>query len=104
MVRRRWNLKGIALGAAVAVAAVGVLTFYVWYQTESVKLGLDISKSEARIREIEKSIEALKMRRAALLDPGRVERIARDELGLTDPANGDVIYRAPDALPQGPRP
>jgi cell division protein FtsL len=104
MVRRRWNLKGLALGAAVAVAAVGVLTFYVWYQTESVKLGLDINKSEARIREIEKSIEALKVKRAALLDPGRVERIARDELGLADPANGDVIYRAPAAPPRGPRP
>ncbi len=104
MVRRRWNPKGIALAAAVAVAAVGVLTFYVWYQTESVKLGLDINKREAQIRELEKDIEALKVKRAALLDPGRVERIARDELGLADPANGDVVYKAPAAPRQGPRP
>lgn len=97
MVRRRWNLKGIALGAAVAVAAVGVLTFYVWYQTESVKLGLDINKSEARILELEKDIEALKVKRAALLDPRRVEEIARDKLGLAEPPNGDIVYRAPEA-------
>ncbi|MEN6561816.1 MAG: septum formation initiator family protein [Acidobacteriota bacterium] len=96
MVRRKWNVKGIALGAAVALAAVGILTFYVWYQTESVKLGLDITKSDARILELEKTIEALKLRRAALLDPGRVEAIAREKLGLTDPPNGDIVFRTPD--------
>ena len=96
MVRRKWNLKGIALGAALAVAAIGILTFYVWYQTESVKLGLDIGRSEARIRELEDAIEALKLRKAALLDPGRVERIARDKLGLVDPKDEDIVYRKRD--------
>ena len=97
MVRHKWNLKGIALGAAVAVTAAGVLTFYVWYQTESVQLGLEIHKSDARIQEIEKAIEALKLKRAALLDPGRVEAIAREKLGLTDPSNADVVFRTADA-------
>lgn len=96
MVRRKWSLKGIALGAALAAAAIGILTFYVWYQTESVKLGLDIGRSDKRIRELEESIEALKLRRAALLDPGRVERIARDKLGLVEPIDDDIIYRKLD--------
>jgi cell division protein FtsL len=93
MIRHKWSLKGIALGAALAAAAIGILTFYIWYQTESVKLGLDIGRSDRRIREIEESIEALKVRRASLLDPGRVERIARDELGLVEPVDDDIIYR-----------
>ena len=97
MVRRKWNLKGVALGTAVALAAAGVLTFYVWYQTESVRLGLDINKSEVIIKQLEKDIEALKLKRAALLDPGRVETIAREKLGLSDPPDGDVIYEAPGA-------
>jgi cell division protein FtsL len=92
MVRRKLSLKGLALGAAFAASAIGILTFYVWYQTESVKLGLDIGKSEERIRELEESIESLKLRRAELLDPGRVERIAREALGLIDPVNDDIIY------------
>jgi cell division protein FtsL len=92
MVRRKWSWKGIALGAAFFAVAAGVLTFYVWYQTESVKLGLDIAKSEDRIRELEKDIEALKLRKAALLDPGRVERIARGTLGLVDPDDSAIIY------------
>lgn len=92
MVRRKWSAKGIALGAALLVAVIGTLTFYVWYQTESVKLGIDVGKAEDRIRELEKAIEALKLRKAALLDPARVEKIARESLGLVDPQDDDVVY------------
>jgi len=96
MVRRKWNIKGIAVGAALALAAIGILTFYVWYQTESVKLGLDLARSDQRIRELEEAIEGLKLRRAVLLDPGRVERIAREALGLVEPFDDDVIFRKLD--------
>jgi cell division protein FtsL len=95
MVRRKWSLKGIALGAAFFAAAASVLTFYVWYQTESVKLGLDIADCDDRIRELEKAIEALELRKAALLDPARVERIARDKLGFVDPKDEEIIYERP---------
>ncbi len=95
MVRRKWSLKGIALGAAFFAATAAVLTFYVWYQTESVKLGLDIAACDNEIRRLEKAIEALELRKAALLDPARVERIARGELGLVDPKDEEIIYERP---------
>jgi len=96
MVRRKWSPRGIALGAALLATVVGILTFYVWYQTESVKLGIDLGKSEDRIRELEQAVEALKMRKAALLDPARVEKIARESLGLIDPKDDEVIYEKRD--------
>ena len=96
MVRRKWSLRGIALGAALLVAVIGTLTFYVWYQTESVKLGNDIGRNENRIRELEQAVETLKMRKAALLDPARVEKIARESLGLIDPKDDEVIYEKRD--------
>ena len=96
MVRRKWSPRGIALGAALLVAVIGTLTFYVWYQTESVKLGIDIGKSEDKIRELEQAIETLKLRKAALLDPARVEKIARESLGLVDPKDDEVIYEKQD--------
>lgn len=96
MVRRKWSSRGIVLGAVLLVTVVGILTFYVWYQTESVKLGIDIGKSEDKIRELEKTIETLDLRKAALLDPGRVEKIARESLGLVDPKDDDVIYEKRD--------
>jgi cell division protein FtsL len=96
MVRRKWSLKGIALGAALVAAVVGILTFYVWYQTESVKLGLDIDRSDRRIRELEESIETLKLQKARLLDSVRVDEIARDKLGLIEPVADDIIFRKTD--------
>ncbi len=93
MIRRRWSLKGMALGGALAAATIGILTFYVWYQTESVNLGLDIGRCDGRIRDLEESIEALRLRRAGLLDPARVERIAREKLGLVDPLDDDIVFR-----------
>ena len=96
MVRRKWTPRGIALGAALLVAVIGTLTFYVWYQTESVKLGIDIGKGEDRIRKLEQAIETLKLRKAALLDPARVEKIARESLGLIDPKDDEVIYEKRD--------
>jgi cell division protein FtsL len=97
MVRRKLSLKGITLGAAVIVLVIGILTFYVWYQTESVKLGLDIGRSDRQIRELEESIETLKVHKARLLDPGRVEQIARDKLGLVEPVDDDIVYGKRDA-------
>src|SRR5512136_2170982 len=92
MVRRKWSWKGIALGAAFFAATTGVLTFYVWYQTEAVKLGLEIARNDDRILRLEKDIEALRLERAKLLDPARVEEIARDKLGLVDPADSAILY------------
>lgn len=92
MVRRKWSGKEIALGAAFLLAVVGILTFYVWYQTESVRLGIEVGRCEARIRELQDSIRALELRKAALLDPGRVEKIAREKLGLVDPRDEETIY------------
>ncbi len=97
MVRRKWSGKEIALGAAFLVAVAAILTFYVWYQTESVRLGIEIGRSEARIKELQDSIRALELRKAALLDPARVDKIAREKLGLVDPPDAETIFeeRAP---------
>ena len=57
------------------------------------KLGLDIDRCDHQIRGLEESIEALKLERARLLDPARVEQIAREKLGLVEPADADISYR-----------
>jgi len=44
------------------------------------------------------AIESLELRRAALLDPRRVESIAREKLGLVDPADADIVYAAKDPI------
>jgi cell division protein FtsL len=99
MIRKKWSPREIALGAALLVAVVALLTFYVWYQTEAVRLGVDMGKREEEIRALKNDILRLKLQRAALLSPDRVEKIARESLGLVDPGPGEIIFgdgRVPD--------
>jgi cell division protein FtsL len=91
--RRKWSPKEIALGAAGLVAVLGLLTFYIWYQTEAVHLGLAIAKVETDIKALRDDIARLELRKAALLAPGRVEKIAREDLGLVDPKPDEIIYK-----------
>jgi cell division protein FtsL len=93
MIRRKWSPKEIALGAGFLLALVGLLTFYVWYQTEAVRLGVETSQREAEIKALRDDILRLKLEKAALLAPKRVEKIARDELGLVDAKTDEIIYK-----------
>lgn len=99
MVSKRWSLREIALAAAVAVTALGVLTFYIWYQTEAVRLGIAIGETRAEIAALREEIQKLETRRAELLAPDKVERIARESLGLVDPRPDQIVYEE-----EAPRP
>jgi cell division protein FtsL len=92
MIRRKWSPREIFLGAAFLLAMVALLTFYVWYQTEAVRLGVEIEKRGQEITALKNEIRRLELRKAALLSPDRVEKIARGPLGFVDPATGDIIY------------
>jgi len=93
MIRRKWSPREIATGAVVLLAALGLLTFYVWYQTEAVHLGIDIARCETEIKALRDDIARLELRKAALLAPRRVEKIAREDLGLVDPKPDEIIYK-----------
>ena len=93
MIRRKWSPTEIATGAVVLLAVLGLLTFYVWYQTEAVRLGLDIARVENDIKALRDDIARLELRKAALMAPKRVEKIAREELGLVDPKPDEIIYK-----------
>jgi len=92
MIRRKWSAGEIILGGAFLLAVIALLTFYVWYQTEAVRLGVEIGKREAEIKALKNEILQLELRKASLLAPDRVEKIARDTLGLVEPKPGEIIY------------
>ena len=93
MIRRKWSPKEIALGGAFLLAVIGLLTFYVWYQTEAVRLGVQIGQREADIKALRNDILNLELKKTTLLTPARVDKIARAELGLVDPRTGEIIYK-----------
>ncbi len=84
--------KGISVGLVfvilVFLAATGV--FMLVMRQCTVRADVEMRKVESRIAEERSKQESLRLTLARLKSPGRVARIAGDELGLTDPSG--VIY------------
>ncbi|MHB8094509.1 MAG: cell division protein FtsL [Candidatus Aminicenantales bacterium] len=97
MVRRKFNPREIALGAAFVVLLLTIITFYIWYQSEAIRLGYAIADTEYRVRRMKEEIMKLEAKRAGLLSLGRIEKIAREDLGLTDPKPDQVIYEGQES-------
>lgn len=92
MIRRKWSPQEILLGTGFLLAVVGLLTFYVWYQTEAVHLGIKISERQELIKVLEDDVRKLELQKSALLSPERVEKKAKEDLGLVHPKPEDLIY------------
>ena len=54
------------------------------------QIGADQAAAAVRLQEAEKENEALKQERDSLSDPDNIEKIAREELGMTKP--GELPY------------
>ena len=93
MVRRKFGKKKITLGIACTLFVLFILSFYVWHQTESVSLGYDTAELEQKVIQLQKEVEKLETIRSSLLTLDRVERMARDKLKLSEPKEGQVIYK-----------
>ena len=97
MIRRKWSAREIALGSAFLAVILGLLTFYIWYQTEAIRLGKAIESDRDEISVLREEIKKLEIHKAQLLDPAAVDRIARDRLGLREAAPDEIFYQ--DSLP-----
>lgn len=97
MVRKSWTTREIALAAAFTLVLLAILTLYIWYQTESVRLGYQIDQLQDQIAELKETLRKLEAEKSKLLALDRVDETARRELGLTDPRPGQIIYEEPPA-------
>ena len=91
MVRRKVKARDIALGLVAAAVVVLILMFYIWHQVESIRLGYRILELESELQTLELEMDTLEARRAGLLAPDLVERIAREELGYTEVSADRII-------------
>jgi cell division protein FtsL len=92
MVRRQYSFRQIAAGTLLALLVVAVLTFYLWHLNENLRLGWDSAKLESERFTALQQVERLQARKAQLLAPDRVEKIAKSELKLGDPRPDQIIY------------
>lgn len=92
MVHKKRTKKEIALGALASLIIVLILTFYLWHITENTRLGYAIGSCENELKALQEGVQKLEARKAALLSLERIEKIAREKLGLAEPRPDQVIY------------
>ncbi len=83
--RQLLSIMGVA--ALIAVTAL----FHVWTRAEHLRLGYAVVAAESRVRSAESEKARLSVEEASLMSPTRIARLAKDRLGLEQPAPGQVI-------------
>ena len=80
-------MAGLLLAAP--LSAVGV--FHVWSRTRVQGVGYELGRVEAEHRLLLAERDRLNLEVATLRSPGRLERFARERLGMAPPAPGAVV-------------
>jgi cell division protein FtsL len=92
MVSKKFTKKQIAIGILCMLFVISLLTFYIWHQAESIRLGYQTRELEDDIATIKKDIKQLEAKKASLLSLERVEKIATRTLKMRPPEDKQIIY------------
>ena len=96
--RSRELLRFVLYGAGLALPLLG----YVWQRVDFLRVSYKVERLEKRRQELGESNESLRVERAHLMDHGRIERMARKQLGMVDPpADGQRRVQVPGDAPGG---
>jgi cell division protein FtsL len=79
------------LGLALAAPLAGVGIFHVWSRTRVQASGYELGRLESEHRQLLAERDRLNLEVASLRSPGRLERFARERLGMAPPAPGAVV-------------
>ncbi|WP_434630535.1 cell division protein FtsL [Thermoanaerobacterium thermosaccharolyticum] len=86
--RKNKKLKNLMLIVFVGFLSFTVLFRYALIYQKSVAL----SNMEAKVSEIEKLNQQLEVKIASMTDLQRIEDIAKNQLGMVEPENGQIVY------------
>jgi len=92
MVKKKFKKNTIISAVLFAFMTILILTFYIWRQAESVKMGYTIRDLEAKVTRLQKEVETLEAEKTALLSLKKVEKTAKQKLGLMEPEEKQLIY------------
>jgi len=86
MSRRGWVVFLVAVTVALTAAAVA----HVWVRLRVIHLGYQISRASVEEQQLVEQNKRLKIEAAVLRQPGRIEQIARERLGMQRPDPGHI--------------
>ncbi|HEX9777270.1 MAG TPA: cell division protein FtsL [Geopsychrobacteraceae bacterium] len=76
----------------VVIALVSLLSLlFVWSRIQAINFEYEISSLQSQIRSGQDDVKRLRIESALLSSDSRIERLAREQLGLQLPAPGQVI-------------
>jgi cell division protein FtsL len=90
--RLRECVRLVAMGGLLALVAL----LYAWQHFECIQMRSQLESLKTDRAQAVELNQELKLEVASLRDPGRIDQIARNQLGLTAPASSQV---APDQAP-----
>jgi cell division protein FtsL len=92
MIQKKFSKKEVVLGISLAVIVIFILSFYIWHQAESIRLGYSAQKLESKIQQLSKDIEKLETIKSSLLSLEKVERIAIQDLHMQPADQSRIIF------------
>jgi cell division protein FtsL len=92
MVRKKYNTKEIMLFVSCTIIVISILTFYIWHQMESIRIGYEIGTLEEKVLTLGRQVDELQTEKSFLLSLDRVEKIAKEELNLVEPKKEQLVY------------
>jgi len=92
MVRKKYSTKEIMLFVCCTIIVIFILTFYIWHQMESIRIGYEIGKLEEKVLTLRRQVDELETEKSDLLSLDRVEKIAKEELNLVEPKKEQLVY------------
>lgn len=88
--KARGKASGL-LALCIIAALIASSLFYVWSRVLVINLGYDLSEAMDTHWKVVQDNKKLQIEIALLKSPARIERIARDELGMEKPLPGQII-------------
>jgi cell division protein FtsL len=92
MVRKKYTTKEIILFVSCTIIVISILTFYIWHQMESIRIGYEIGTLEEKVLTLGRQVDELQTEKSCLLSLDRVEKIAKEELNLVEPKKEQLVY------------
>jgi len=92
MVRKKYTTKKIVLFVFCTIIVIFILTFYIWHQMESIRIGYEIGTLEEKVLTLQREVDELETEKSSLLSLDRVEKIAKEELNLVEPKKEQLVY------------
>jgi len=92
MVRKKYTTKEIVLFVFCTIIVIFILTFYIWHQMESIRIGYEIGTLEEKVLTLGRQVGELQTEKSSLLSLDRVEKIAKEELNLVEPKKEQLVY------------